>query len=564
MQFGFSKTLSLTAIASATALLAACGGGGGTGSSPSSAPVQGKAVDFYLSGATVSFLDCSNQTTTTNATGDFTFPANCTQSALTVKGGTDIGTGLPFNGVLQAPAVESKPGVTPVISPLTTLVAQLGTAQAAALATKLGLDGKDLLTLDPLKDGTALKAAVVVQQLVEQISKTLVGVATSAGGTLNANIAAAAAANAVANAISSASSSANLTEASTVTKAIEASVQNVKSSLPSSLQNNIGAVAVNVAVLATPTVSKLATDISTALGTITPGADATTTVAALQNSGALNSVRDSATSSIATTLVSAVAPTALANSSLTSTLASLGTAVATGTPTEVTTAVNNLGSAVVSSTLVNAVTLADYIQLGNVTLNGGTPTPLSPSLSVNGGSLSDIQVALSRQGAPFGTGASEVRAGMRYTYNGNTVEVIIDKVALAFSGSTLTAATVPANVTYSFRISGAVTASAALSNGMIDNLFSSTGGGSLDLPFAVFLNKLKSAGGLSDAQINALIPKATSTVNVAFAVIGTSGNKVKLGIPSGTDVKETAVVSVATAASQVSGDGVTTEVTVNP
>ncbi len=149
-------TLGLMAAAAAT--LVACGGGDDspTPSQPS-ATVSGKAVDFYLSGATVTFLDCANKTVKTNATGDFTFPDGCTRSALKVTGGTDIGTGQPFSGVLQAPAVDYKAGVTPVISPLTTLVAQLGPDQAAALATKLGLGGKDLATLDPMQDAASCR-----------------------------------------------------------------------------------------------------------------------------------------------------------------------------------------------------------------------------------------------------------------------------------------------------------------------------------------------------------------------------------------------------------------------
>lgn len=194
MQTKTRNILTFGIIAATAATLVACGGGGDSPSKPS-ATVQGKAVDFYLSGATVTFLDCDNKTTMTNFNGDFTFPDGCTKSGLKVAGGTDIGTNLPFTGVLQAPPVEYKVGVTPVISPLTTLAVQLGATQAAAFATKLGLAGKDLATLDPLQDAVALKAAVVVQQLVDQVAKTLTGLSTD--GTLSAEDAAAAASSAL-------------------------------------------------------------------------------------------------------------------------------------------------------------------------------------------------------------------------------------------------------------------------------------------------------------------------------------------------------------------------------
>ncbi len=217
MQTKTRNILTFGIIAATAATLVACGGGGDSPSKPS-ATVQGKAVDFYLSGATVTFLDCDNKTTMTNVNGDFTFPDGCTKSGLKVAGGTDIGTNLPFTGILQAPPVEYKVGVTPVISPLTTLAVQLGATQAAAFATKLGLAGKDLATLDPLQDAVALKAAVVVQQLVDQVAKTLTGLSTD--GTLSAEDAAAAS-----SALASASGNADLTNSTLVSTVVSSAVQ---------------------------------------------------------------------------------------------------------------------------------------------------------------------------------------------------------------------------------------------------------------------------------------------------------------------------------------------------
>jgi hypothetical protein len=567
MQASLSKRFTLVAAASAAMLLAACGGGGGdSGSSTPSATISGKAVDFYLSGATVSFLDCKDSagkalTVITGANGDFTFPANCTKSALSVVGGTDIGTGLAFNGVMQAPAVDYRAGITPMISPLTTLVAQLGADQAAALAAKLGLSGKDLLNADPMTDGDVLKAAVVVEQLVEQISKTLQGVATGAGGTLSADAAAAAAAKAVASVISNASGTADLTSANTVSDAIKASVKNAQSSLPSTLQGSIDTVAANVAALATPLVRKQVGDVSTALGTIKLGGNASATVAALKSSGALNALKDSSQSTLSTTLTSATSASVLTNAGNTSKLATLGNAVATGSADQVQSAagdVQGLDSGKLN-TIVDKVTLKDYLQASDVLINN-LPATLGDTMTTTGG-LSDIKVTIKEIGAPFGTGAADVRLGLHYSYKGSTVDVIFEKVSLVFSGGNLVSATFPANTSYSFSVTGAAPASATLTNGSADSL--SSGSGQFTLPYAAILNKVKNSGALNSAQLAALTPSAPGTVDVAFAVAGVDGSAVKLGIGTGTAAKYAGKVAVQTSTSQVSGYGLKSTITMN-
>ncbi|CAG2135741.1 hypothetical protein [Cupriavidus numazuensis] len=570
MKVSLSKGFTLAAAASAAMLLAACGGGGGDSSSSSTpsatTSINGKAVDFYLSGATVSFLDCKDSagkalTTTTNSTGDFTFPANCTKSALSVSGGTDIGTGLPFNGVMQAPAVEYRSGITPMISPLTTLVAQLGADQAAALATKLGLGGKDLLNADPLTDADVLKAAVVVQQLVEQISKTLQGVATGAGGTLSADAAAAAAAKAVAGVINSASGTVSLTSTATVTDAIKASVKNAQSSLPSTLQGSIDTVAANVAALATPLVSKQVSDVSTALGTIKLGGNATATVSALKGSGALNALKDSSQSTLSSTLASATSASVLTNAGNAGNLATLGNAVATGSAADVQSAagsVQGLDSGKLAA-VVDKVTLNDYVQASNILINNQSVT-IADQMSVVG-DLSDIKATLKEIGAPFGTGATDIRLGLHYSYNGNTVDVVFEKVSLVFSGGNLVSATFPANTNYSFLVTGSVPVSATLANGAADSL--SSGNGQFTLPYAAILNKVKNSGVLNSTQLAALTPSAPGSVDVAFAVAGVDGSDVKLGIGTGTAAKYTSRVTVQTSGSQVSGYGLKSTITLN-
>lgn len=567
MQNHMKKVFTLGIMSAAAAALVACGGGGSDSPSTPSNPsvtVSGKAVDFYLSGATVTFLDCANQTATTNATGDFTFPAGCTKSALKVTGGTDIGTNQPFTGVLQAPAVEYKAGVTPVITPLTTLVAQLGADQAAALAANLGLAGKDLATLDPMQDAAVLRAAVVVQQLVDQVTKTLTGLAT--GGTLSAADAAAAASKAVANAVANASGTADLTSTTLVTNVVSGAVQNAQSGLPASLQSNIAAVAANVAALAAPLITTQVSSVSTALDAVDLSSSPADTLSKLKASGSINVVTEGTQSTTTTALVKAVTPAGLTDASNASKLAALGDAVSTGNTTEIQQAASNLGSAVDSTAVnnvANAVKLTNYVQLSNLTINGQA-YPITNTISVTGGTLSSIKVALTQNGDPFNGGPSQVRAGLSYTYGGNQVNVIIENVTLTFNGTQLVNAVVPANTTYSFQISGNQSAAATLTNGVADNLFDSANGGSLNLPFTVFLGKLKSAGSLSQAQVDALTPKSVSTFPVTFALTGISGKDVKLGALVDGNVENAKTASVKTDAAKVTGDGLKTTVTLNP
>jgi hypothetical protein len=553
-------------MAGAAATLVACGGGDDSPPpSQPSATVSGKAVDFYLSGSTVTFLDCDNKTAVTNGTGDFTFPARCTKSALRVTGGTDIGTGQPFTGVLQAPALDSKDGVIQVASPLTTLAVQLGSGQVAPLAAGLGLAGKDLTTLDPMQDAAALRAAVVVQQLVDHVAKTLTGLGE--GGTLTAADSAAAASKAVANAVASAPGTADLTSVALVTNVVSSAVQNAQAGLPAELRSDIGVVAANVAALAAPVITTQVASVSTALEGIDLGSSHTETLSALAESGSLNIVTESAQSTTTTALVQAVTTDGLTDASITSRLAELGDAVSTGNTAEIQQVAAQLGSAVDAgavNNLANAVGLNNYLLLSNLTING-VNYPITDTISATGGTLSAIQVAVTQNGNAFNGGPSQVRAGLSYTYGGNQVDVIIENVTLTFNGAQLVDAVVPANTAYSFRISGNVSAAASLTNSVADSLFSTANGGSLNLPFTVLLGKLRSAGALSQAQVDALTPTATSIFPVTFATTtGVKGRDVKIGMLVNGDVEFAKTAQVKTDAEMVVGDGLRTTVTLNP
>ncbi|MBY4678746.1 DUF4214 domain-containing protein [Marinobacterium arenosum] len=206
--------------------------------------VSGKVIDGYISGATVfldkdgdGVLDDDEVSTTTDADGDFSLTG---QGELVATGGTDISTGLAFDGVLKAPSGST------VINPVTTLVQSLvdsgkSTADAEQVVTKaLGLSSDvDLKTFDPIKeattegaDETSVGTALAVQSANLKVANMLVQAAAvmqgSAGEELTAAEAMQATVEALAEKISEAAdgdSTVDLSDATvledTVNKAVE-------------------------------------------------------------------------------------------------------------------------------------------------------------------------------------------------------------------------------------------------------------------------------------------------------------------------------------------------------
>lgn len=566
MQARIKRNLVLSLAVAAASALAACGGGGGSdsGSSPSTGQVQGKAVDFYLSQANVVFTDCNNQATTTDSTGNFTFPSGCSKSAIKVSGGTDIGTGLAFGGVLLAPASDVAQGSTAVVTPFTTVLTQVGTDQSAALAAKLGVQSSNLLTQDPMLDVTMLKGAVVLQQLIEQIAKALAGLSASTGGSLTAEAAAAAAAKAVGTTVIGSSGSVDLTSTTLISNAVAAAVTNSEAALPSSVQASISAVAANVAALVTPLIASQVANVSAGLANATLGATPAATVAALQKAGALQALSDSAQSSGSSLLVSSVTAAALGNAALASSLAALGSAVALGDESAISSAAAALGNNVDGggiSSVISAVKPTDYLRIDSITMNG-TAVPLSGAVTVNGSTLTEIKAGMTQVGQPFGNGASEIRAGLRYVYNGNEVIVVIEKVALTFSNNQLVAAQIPPGTAFQFVVNGTVNARVSISS-TGDSLFDS-GSGQLTLSIATFLNKLRSSGILSSAQIQALTPTAPGTASITLVIGSETGQPVRVRTVSGSGTRPTSVVGVDTGDSAVVGYGIQTSLTLVP
>lgn len=187
--------------------------------------VTGQVVDGYVAGATVfrdangnGELDPGEVSTTTDINGNFTLAGG--SGPLVAIGGTDVSTGLPFDGVLKAPAGST------VVTPLTTLVQQLvdsgQTAAAAETAVKqaLGIDpGFSLSKTDPVKaavggDAAALKvvqAGIAVANTATQVKAALKG-----AGATDDKAASDAAFNAIASKISASGAATDLKDSTQV------------------------------------------------------------------------------------------------------------------------------------------------------------------------------------------------------------------------------------------------------------------------------------------------------------------------------------------------------------
>lgn len=164
-------------------LLAACGGGGGGSSSgattTSTSQLSGKAIDGYLSGATVCFdngqgvCDTSQPSTTTDANGNYTLKVSGDMTGkqldvLVTSNTTDGGN--KFTSTFTMSAVVS--GTTQNVTPFTTMVVsqmKVGKTQADATTAVQNLVGS---SVDPNADyvangdtGTATTAASMVSHM---------------------------------------------------------------------------------------------------------------------------------------------------------------------------------------------------------------------------------------------------------------------------------------------------------------------------------------------------------------------------------------------------------------
>lgn len=177
-----------------TTLLTACAGSDGSTNSSTapftSKPISGTAVDFYVKNATVKFDDCNGLTTKTGLKGEFSFQttADCNNSAITITGGTDIGTGLPFTGTLKIKKtdLQNLSNNDLVASPLTSLEYYLGSGDLQVVLNNLGLTtvtAANLKSYNPVTHGSAKEMAVIftLQQLATQIEDNFQAINKSDG-----------------------------------------------------------------------------------------------------------------------------------------------------------------------------------------------------------------------------------------------------------------------------------------------------------------------------------------------------------------------------------------------
>ena len=575
------KTTALV-FATSSLLLAGCGGSSSDGgnTAPQVAP-KGKVIDFYLAGATVKFADCGGATTVTNSVGDFNFPAGCFQSNVTVTGGTDIGTGLAFNGELRALAF---PGATQIIvSPITTLISytEEGIANTARFANQLGIQNQNFLSVDPMTNSDVLKATVVTQQLINQIQTLLIDLSNQSGATMTPEQASQAATKALsmqlANRVNSNSTTSGLTETAFIQSVIESSVLNAKANLSATLQANIDAVARNTAAISAAIIQQKVQAVSTAMEGFTIKGTPAETLAALQAGGQTAVIRTASLSQAAAEALNAVfGLITSSNPAVTAALQALGNAIASGNATAIENAANALNNilpvnqqlpASLIDKLKSIETYADFIQLVGAGFNGNAQfsvKQLTDSAANNApvavaGGFNSVQLNMNKVGQPFKAGFSEAKVGLSYTINNaNTLNIVVSTVNLGFDNAgKLTSASIPKGATYGFTSAGTQTTDVQAANLTLDNL--TVTNGVLSLPVNTFLSKAASQNSALKAAIASYTPKSGDKLSLKVTMGATANTSLRVGTGNGVP---TAAITINAGTASVLGQGVNAQLAI--
>lgn len=455
-------SLKLTALTAATSLiLSACGGGSSGGSTAPAQTIKGLAIDGPLAGATVTFVDCNNAQVETDNEGKFTFPQDCTSSELTVTGGIDTATDLPFTGEIKAPQRAPNEQNLIVVSPITTLiqasiVAGASPAEATQqIAAALNLSGEDLLSVDPMKNQQVYAKTVAVQQMVEQIQAV---VASLDGSTTQTELNRAAF---TALQVALSDSDEDLTSTATITAAIFATVEAVKADLSLDIQNNLENVQTNLAALSAEVISSNVQSVETAIQNV-PAATFNAGTESIKNETQA-AVTEAKESVAAEKIVTALAPVLTqAPAQVEDSLKAISTAVADPTAptsnTDIANAITQIQTNVPTVTLPPTTTeavqkanefYADYLELNgfNVQDTDQTITALNASLTnpIEVPSLNNLLVGIISNGTYATTASPIVAAAALHISTGTkTLTISANKLNLNFTAGTLTAATIPA------------------------------------------------------------------------------------------------------------------------
>jgi hypothetical protein len=455
-------SLKLTALTAATSLiLSACGGGSSGGSTAPAQTIKGLAIDGPLAGATVTFVDCNNAQVETDNEGKFTFPQDCTSSELTVTGGIDTATDLPFTGEIKAPQRAPNEQNLIVVSPITTLIQasiDAGASPAEApqqIAAALNLSGVDLLSVDPMKNQQVYAKTVAVQQMVEQIQAV---VASLGGSTTQAELNRAAF-TALQEALSD--SDEDLTSTATITAAISATVEAVKDDLSLDIQNNLANVQTNLAALSAEVISSNVQSVEIAILDV-PAETFNAGTESIKNEtqAAVTEAKESVAAEKIVTILAPVltqAPTQVEES-----LKAISTAVANpSAPTSnediasaITQIQTNVPTVILPPTTTEAVQnanefYADYLELNGFNVQGDdqTITALNGSLTnpIQVQSLNNLLVGITSNGTYATTDNPIVAAAALHISTGTkTLTISANQLNLNFTAGTLTAATIPA------------------------------------------------------------------------------------------------------------------------